>query len=64
MYTDFSGCRSSTDQFLLQKLAEALRNVYKELYANFYAKEPYVLAYSDQWHTYSVIELQRLTGVK
>ena len=62
MNIDYKGCTSAEDQFVLQRLAQKLENVYRELYANFLGRPPYVLAYANGWHTYTVDELCRLTG--
>ena len=56
MLVDFAGCRSVVDQAFLQRFAAVWGDTFSEVYGNFYAEEPYLIAWVNTggWRTYTV----------
>jgi hypothetical protein len=62
MLVDFAGCRSAVDQAFLQRFAAVWGDTFSEVYGNFYAEEPYLLAQvvTGKWCSYAVTEFPYL----
>lgn len=71
MLVDYSGCRHVKDQEILQALeavwgknSHRSSAIFKEIWANFHAPIPYLIAYADRWHTFTVEGALRLAGIQ
>lgn len=64
MHIDYTGCLSADDQEILQALSRVWSHVFVSIWANFHAKEPYIIAYTKTgWQTFTVAEARKLADV-